>query len=303
MSNELSLIAFDPKAVASFGNQMLGVIVQHEEDREHAEHALRQAEEREKIIDFELTRVALFLHIEEKIDLYNIYEEDKNSSSRLYRAILMETGALVRKVDDTNDQVLYDFTDEMLKGKFEFENAIASYQFKPSEDGSTKREYTEAVVEDHKHRRSRRNALNMRLARVCKASIALFEAKATTADMQITKDEATGELQAVISKGPSEVMGKSGTVQIHSKSVSPVEGAKVTPTISGLAKHADSVHKTVSASKSKAETTDKKTPLAADFFAVINAAIMAIKSKEGKVSAQEKALLQNLVSEATTCLK
>jgi len=285
MKTENALVAFDPKAIATYGNQMLNVIVQHEEARESAEIALRQADEREKIIDFELTRVALHLHKEEKIDLYGIYADGKESSSKLYRSILTETGVLARKVDDETDKVVYDFTDTALKGKFEF-----------SEDLKEKDE------EEYKKRRSRRNALNMRLARVCKAAVALYEAKATAEDMQISKNEETGELNAIIAKGPKEVMGKSGTIQIHSKSVSPVDGATATPTISGLAKLADQQHKTKPSSKQETESTDKKAPAAADFTAVINAAIMAVKAKEGKTSAQEKTLLQNLANEIKACL-
>lgn len=286
METENAIVVFEPSAIAAYGNQMLNVIVQHEDARENAEAALRQADEREKIIDFELTRVALFLHHEEKIDLFAIYADGKETSSKLYRSILTETGVLARKVDNETDKVVYDFTDEALKGKFEF-----------SEDLKEKDE------DEYKKRRSRRNALNMRLARVCKAAVALFEAKATADDMQITKDEATGELRAVISKGPSEVMGKSGEVQIHSKSVSPVEGGTATPTISGLAKLADNNHKPVAASKSETETTDKKFPAAADFVAVINAAIMAVRGKENTVTAAEKALLMTLANEIKTCIK
>lgn len=286
METANAVVAFDPKAVATYGNQMLNVIVQHEEAKEDAERALRQADEREKIIDFELTRVALFLHVEEKVDLYAIYQESKDSSSKLYRTILTETGVLKRTVDDETDKVIYDFTDEVLKGKFDFNE-----------------ELKEKNEDEYKKRRSRRNALNMRLARVCKAAIALYEAKTGTEDLQIAKDEETGELQAVITKGPKEVMGKEGKVQIHSKSVSPVEGASATPTISGLAKLADKKHKVQPESKQKTESADKKTPDASDFVAVINAAIMAVKAKEGKVSAQEKTLLQNLNNEINAALK
>lgn len=286
MKIENAIVAFDPKAIATYGNQMLSIIVQHEEAREDAELALRQADEREKIIDFELTRVALYLHGEEKIDLYAIYQDGKDSSSKLYRAILTETGVLARKVDDATDKVIYDFTDNALKGKFEFSE-----------------ELKEKDQDEYKKRRSRRNALNMRLARVCKAAVALFEAKTTANDLQISKNDKTGELEAVITKGPKEVMGKEGTVQIHSKSVSPVEGATATPTITGLAKLADTKHKGVAESKQKAEATDKKAPAAADFTAVINAAIMAVKGKEGVLSAQEKALLQNLAAEIKACIK
>lgn len=285
MKTENAIVVFDPKAVATYGNQMLNVIVQHEEAREDAERAIRQADEREKIIDFELTRVALFLHKDEKIDLYGIYQEDKNSSTRLYRSILVETGVLKRDVDTEADKVVYDFTDKALKGKFDFNE-----------------ELKEKDEEEYKKRRSRRNALNMRLARVCKAAIALYEAKATTDDLQIAKDEESGELQAVITKGPKEVMGKEGKVQIHSKSVSPVEGASATPTITGLAKLADNVHKPKTESKQKAESTDKKAPSDNDFASVVNAAIMVVKAKEGKVTAQEKQLLTNLQKEIEAVL-
>lgn len=288
METANAVVTFDPKAVATYGNQMLNVIVQHEDAREDAERALKQAGEREKVIDFELTRVALHLHTEEKIDLYAIYDDNRESSARLYRSILVETGVLAKKIDDETDKVLYDFTDDALKGKFDFNEDL-----KEKDEG------------EYKKRRSRRNALNIRLQRVCKAALALFEAKATTDNMQIAKDEESGELNAVITKGPKEVMGKEGTVQIHAKSVSPVEGATATPTITGLAKFSDTKHKPAKepASKAETESSNRNEGGAKDFAATINAAIMVVKAKEGKVTTQEKAQLKNLLTEIENCVK
>lgn len=282
MNVQNALVAFDPKAIATFGNQMLAVIVQHEDDRAAAELALQQATEREKVIDFELTRVALYLHRDEKIDLFNVMQKDKNLSSTLYRSILVETGALNRKIDDATDKVIYEFTEDALKDKFYFDD-----------------ELKEKDEEEFKRRRSRRNALNMRLARVCKAALALFEAEATPDDMQITQNEETGELQAVITKGPKELMGEEGNVQIHSKNAAPVKGASATPTIGGLAKLTEATHAPKDEPKSKAKTETSNRGEAADFTAVMNAAIMAIKAKEGKFTKAETTLLNNLEAEIT----
>jgi hypothetical protein len=135
--------------------------------------------------------------------------------------------------------------------------------------------------------------------------LALFEAQATPDDMQISKDEVTGELNAVISKGPSAVMGKEGTIQIHAKSVSPVEGATATPTITGLAKLSDSTHKEVPISKDKAEGTAKSTTVASgnDFLALSNTMLMSIRGKEGVFSKEETTALNNLLTEIKKCVK
>lgn len=288
MNTQNALVTFDPKAVATFGNQILNVIVNHEQARDAAELELRQAGEREKVIDFELTRVALHLHTKEEVDLYVIYDEKRDTTAKLYRQILVSTGVLTRTIDDETDNVLYAFTDEKLKNKFYFDEALK-----------------EKDENEYKSRRSRRNGLNMRLARVCKAALALYEAKATPDDMQVTKDDETGELSAVITKGPKEVMGKEGKVQIHAKSVSPVEGATATPTITGLAKFSDNKHKPVSetASKANIESGGREEGGAKDFTATVNAALMCIKALEGNPNAKQKALLKNVLTEIEKCVK
>lgn len=289
-----AVVAFDPKAVATYGNKMLHVLVQHEDAKSEAEKQLQQAGEREKVIDVELARVALHLHKEEKIDLFAIYAGNKDASSKLYRSILVETGAMSRTLDETTDRAVYDFTDEALKGKFYFDEELKK---------SDEAEYTK--------RRSRRNSLNIRLQRVCKAALALFEAGANVENIQVEKSD-DGELSAVITKGPKEVMGSSanaqgeGRIQLHAKSVPAVEGATVTPTITGLAKVADSQHKAKPASKDEIETAKSAKGEKAsgeDFLAIVNAAIMAIRNKEGKVSASERTILKTLLTETEKCVK
>ena len=276
-SKALTITTFNPTEVSTYGNQILSIIVRHEEEKENAEKALRQAGDREKIIDFELARVALYLHTQEKIDLYAIYEQDRESSTKLYRTILVEMGVLERKINDETDKVEYSYTDKKIDSRFGF---------------NTKMKEKDEV--EYNKARSRHNALNMRLARVCKAAIALAEAHATVDNMQVTTDE-SGEIQAMITKGPAEVMGLSPKIQIHSKSVSPVEGATATPTISGLAKLADTMHKPVTKSREEIETTDRKKPQ--DHLAILNAALMCVKSLEGKADKTLLNLLQNLQDE------
>lgn len=302
MEPKNAIVTFDPKAVGNFGNQMLNILIQHEDAKEAAETALQQANEREKVIDFELTRVALFLHGEEKIDLYAVYEESRDATSKLYRSILTETGVLSRTIDDATDKVLYDFTDKSLKGSFDFDAAIANYKHDPEKE--EKPSYTSEQVEEEKKKRSRRNALNIRLARVCKAALALSEAKATPDNMVIEQAD-DGTLSAVINKGPSEVMGKEGTVQIHGKSVKPVEGATATPTVTGLAKLSDTKHKKAKeTSKQDTETTTRKSGEGADVIATLNAALMVVKGLEGKpANKEQETALKNLLTEIKKCVK
>jgi len=284
MQTENAIIEFNPNAIETYGNSILNVIVQHEEARNQAEHALAQANEREKVIDFELCRTVLWMHQDEQIDLHAIYDGNKDSSQKLYRDILVKTGALERRVDENSDRIIYDFTDPKVAGKFDFT-----------------KELEEADPDEYKKRRSRRNGLNLRLARVCKAAVALNEADATTDDMRIEKTE-DGGLEAVITKGPAEVMGEEASVQIFSKSVSPVEGASVTPTVTGLAKLADSVHKPKTSKADVEQASRNEGGSVADFHAVMNAAIMAIRGLEGEPDRSQIDLLNAVMAEIGKCI-
>ena len=118
------VIAFKPNEIEAFGNRVINFILQHDADKAEAEARLAQASNRENFIDFELTRVALHLHNEEKIDLYLLYSDNKNDASRLYRSILMETGAVKRIIDEKTDNITYEFTDPAIRDKFYFDDEL-----------------------------------------------------------------------------------------------------------------------------------------------------------------------------------
>jgi hypothetical protein len=177
--------------------------------------------------------------------------------------------------------VFYDFTDAELQGKFEFSEELKAKD-----------------AEEYKARRSRRNGLNLRLARICKAAVALFESKATYNDMIIIKDEANSELATVLNAGPKQLMGNYPTVRIFNKSVAPVIGATITPTISGLAKLADERNKLPEPiTKDDVESATRLSPDTKDFSAIINEAILVIRSMEGKFTNQQKTQLKTLLTE------
>jgi len=293
MSNQ-ELIVFDPKAVATIGNKMLGAILTHELRKEEAEQVLEQANKNENFIDYELTKCAMFLHNEEKIDLHHVYGE-KSQSSTLYRSILVEMGVLKRTITD-DDRVVYSFEDEQLAGAYEFTQAIASYKHDPEKE--TKPSYTDDEVADHRARRARRNALNIRLARVCKAALTLIDAKADVTDLTYREKE-DGTRVPTLTKGPKEVMGKSKEVTIATGNAAKVEGASASPTMSGLAKVSDAKYKSDTSAKaaSKGEGANKQdaaTSNEADFLALVNSTLQAVKKREGEFTKAEKQAMQNL---------
>ena len=279
MSNN-DLVLFDPKQVAVLGNRFLGAIVAHELAREHAEKEISDASRRENFIDLEFTKCAMYLHGEERIDLFKIYGSNQDSAV-LYRSILVELGVLKRTISD-NDTVEYSFTDPKLETQFHFPNSL--------------KEQDEA---EFLRRRSRRNSLNIRLARCCKAAIAMIESKATVSDITYRENAETKEREAVISKGPKEVMGKAKEAVIHTKNTAKIDGAEYTPTIAGLARVSDAKHKTTA--KNDVETSTRaagdKGANEADFLAMANAFIMVVKGREKTFSEAEKTAMKNVLTE------
>lgn len=283
-----AIVVFNPSAVATFGNNFLKALVFHELSLEAAQRELADGAKREDFIDVELTRAAMALHDAEKIDLLKIYGTNSDSTS-LYRAILVEIGVYVREIKD--DKVLYSFTDKELAQQYEYDDKL--------------KKDNEA---EYKRRHARRNSLNIRLARCCKAALALIEAGATI-DHVTYKENNQGERQPVITKGPAEIMGLSKEVVIHSKNAAAVEGATRKPTLGGLAKIADEKHKKVDepASKGETETTTRKEgengTNEEDFLAMSNAFLMAMRTREGKFSDSEIAALKNVLTEVSQYVK
>jgi hypothetical protein len=275
------IVVFEAANVATIGNQFLNGILMHEASMEAAKAEIVQGEKRENFIDFEMTKAVLFLHGTEAIDLYKLYG-DKKASQVLYRQILTELGVLAKTITD-EDTVEYSYTDPSLKDQFFLDGAL--------------KETDEA---EYLRRRSRRNSLNIRLARVRKAAIALHDANATPDDL-VYRDNDDGSKSAVITKGPRDIMGEGAEVSINSDARKPLEGAKFSPSITGLAKMADSAHKEVAPSKDKAETDAGKAGEGvngeADFLATVNTLVMMIKGREGKFAKTEETALRSLASQ------
>lgn len=295
MANEM--ILFDPKHVVETGNKFLGAILAHEMAKEAAEQELAAAQERESFINVEMTKMAMWLHSEGHIDLLKAYG-DKRETSALYRSILVEIGVLKREITD-DDTVVYAFTDPALKEAYSFEQAIANYKHGEDED---KPKYSPEQVAEHKQRRSRRNALNIRLANVCKAALALYESKATIDDLSYREKE-DGTRVAVLTKGPKEVMGKSASIDIVVGNAAKAKGATLTPTISGLAKAADHKHKPATKQTTETAKKDGAPKDENDFLALINAAMMAVKAREGTFTDAEKQAMKNLGAEIVQATK
>lgn len=282
------LVTFNPTEVATFGNRFLGLILAHEIAREDAEKAIADAEKREDFIDIELTKAALALQEADKIDLFQIYG-GKDYSAALYKALLVEIGVYRVETDKLHKQHFV-FTDDSLAEAYEYD------------DDLKKSDETE-----YKRRHSRRVALNVRLARCCKAALALFEAGATMADVQY-KDNEDGTRSPVITKGPVEVMGNQKEVVIHSKNTALVEGATVRPTLGSLAKFSDDKHKEKPAKEDagSAGNIESQTRKAGeggtseqDFLALANAFLMAVRGREGQFSETEIASMKNVLTEVS----
>lgn len=296
MSNT-EMIVFRANAIAEFGNRLLTAIVQHETIKEEAEAALANAAKQENFFDVEIAKALVHLQGEEAIDLYKVYGDDKQSSASLYRQILVSLGVLKRTITD-NDTVEYAFTDPALEKQYYFPSSMND----PKKENESEEAY-KARIADYTSRRAKRNALNTRLQRCCKAAIALIEAGATVEDLQYRENDA-GMVEVVLKKGPTEVVGTKGEVVIVTGNAAKAEGASLTPTMSGLAKVADNKHKVApAAAKTGESATRKETDGKAssnseeDFLALVNTLLMAVKSREGVFTDTEKTALASLGNE------
>ena len=284
------LVRFNKTNIAKTGNDFVKAMLMHEAAREAAEREIAAAHKRDNTIDFELTRLVMILHESEKIDVARVFETKQQTSS-LYRSILKEAGVLTSEVVD--DKVVYSFTDPELKDAFTWEDKIASYVFDPEKE--KKPRYDEDTIMDHKSRRSRRNGLNMRLARVCKAAFALVDTGASVNDLKYENDK------PVITKGPKAIMGDNDKVVIQTgSSARKAEGASIPPTITGLSKVAVASREDQTSSKAETESNsgtatggiDEK-----DMLASMNTLLMMVKGREGVFSDVEKQAMVNLVTE------
>lgn len=296
MSNDL--VIFNPTAVTEFGNKFVAAMLQHELRKEAAEAELQAASEREGFFDFELTRAAMFLHNDENagVNVYDVFG-DKADVEKLNRSVLLALGVIERTITD-DDKVVYDFTDPAIRGSYSFGADVEKTLVKQHQKEGKSEEEAKALVKGEiKQRRSRRNALNIRLKRCIKAAVALLDAKATPDDLQYTQTTA-GELVPVIAKGPKEVMGNSKKpVVIHSKNAAKMEGASAVPSMSGIASVAETKHTKKPSSKDETETSNRNEGKSEeDFLALVNATGQAIKNREGNFSDAEKTALANLAT-------
>ncbi len=277
------IVKFDPKTVATIGNKVLGAILMHEEAKQEAQTALEKAEKREGFIDFELTKIALHLHNEDKIDLHDIYG-DKDATTRLNRAMLVEMGVMQRSIDDANDRVVYSYTDKQIEAQYKVEN--------PGKDAPEDRQAAFVAA------RSRRNALNIRFKRVFKAALSMADAKATPNDIQIVEKD--GANVAQINKGPKAVMGKAKSVVVSERTATKEEGATFSPTLTGLGKVSDEKYapKTTATSDEKGKTRadGENGTSEEDFLAMLNGTMNVVKGREGEFSKQEDQAMKNLLT-------
>lgn len=292
------LIHFEPTAIATFGNDALRFVLTHELRKEAAEAELADAGTRERVIDAEFVRVAMWLHNEERIDLFKAYGNKKDNAA-LYNGILVELGIIEEHIE--GEAIVRSFTDPELEGAYSFKQAIASY--KQGDEDSPR--YTPEQVAAEKVKRSRRNSLNMRLQRVAKAALELVEAKASPDDIKtVEKDD--GSTAIVLTKGPKTVMGKEKEVEIASGNTPKMEGAEFTPTITGLAKAADARHKEEPVSKQAIETSNKAsedTSVEQNFLALANAFLGALNKREGTFTDPEKQVMKNMLTELKKYVK
>lgn len=291
----MQLTEFKINSVAEFGPQILNTILLQDSEKEKLDAAVHQSEQREQFIDFNLTKMALALHQkfsddkDSPTDLFKVYSEQRQEASALYRNILVHTGVLEKKVEEVspdNFRATYSFKDPKLSDKFYFTSELKTQD-----------------EEEYKRRRSRRNALNLRLNRACKAALALHEAGAKPSDMQIKENAKTKIVEASIKTGPKEIFGATNEpIVISSGSKQPLDGASVSPTITGLASVSDNAHKT--ATKNSTEQANKKTESQKDIDALLNTALMTIRKLADANSATDaqKSVIKNILTEAQRCV-
>lgn len=286
------LVTFTQKNIAKVGNDFMKVVLVNEVMREDAERTVVETKQRDALVDFELTRVVMMLHKKDAINAHDIFSANKQDSATLYKMILKEIG--VYKRVDVGTTFEFQYTDPDVEAALSWKEKIASYKFDKEKEEKPK--YTDDEISQHRACRSRRNGLNLRLSRCCKAACALLDADAEATDL-VYVDE-----KPVLKKGPVEVMGKEEKVIVHTGlGASKADGAKIIPTVSALAKFAKDKEDKPAASKSEIETTADPTTGEAstivseqDFLAMASAMLMAVKRREGKFTDAEATVLRNL---------
>lgn len=298
------MVLFEPSAIATIGNRFLAAIVSHELAVEDAQAEIQRGAKREQFIDMEMTKAMMFLHsdADSGVDLYRVYG-DKKESEILFRSVLVAMG-VTKKIVTKEDKVEYEFTDATLKDAYYFPAAMNDPK-KLGEDDVT---YTTRIAEFTK-RRSRRNALNIRLNRCVKAAIALAESGAN-AESIVYRENDNGSVDIVLTAGPKAVMGDEKEVVIVTGNTAKVKGASQTPTLSGIVKVADDAHKEKPAAKAdsgegatRKATDGDTTANENDFLAMVNAMLMTIRGRENVFQDAEKAALRNLLDEIAAVIR
>lgn len=298
------IILFNPTEIATLGNKFLGAIVAHEIAVEEAQAEIQRGAKREQFIDMEFIKSLMHLHKdpESNVDLYRVFG-DKKDAEVLNRSILLSLGVLVRKVTD-DDRVEYNFTDPALADQYYFPREMGD----PKKESESDEAYATRLAEYTK-RRSRRNALNIRITRCAKAAIALMENNATAENI-VYREAPTGGTEIVLTAGPKAVMGEEKEVVIVTGNAAKAKGASQTPTLSGIIKTADDTHKEKPAAKAdsgegatRKETDGNVNTASQDFLALANAMLLTIRGRENAFDEAEKALLRNLKDEIALALK
>lgn len=279
------ITVFKADEIAEFGNKLLRALVVSDAAVAEAEKTLNNASKLDVFVDVEMTKAALFLQENDRIDLLKIYG-NKNDSAVIYRALLTEMGVLKRIVTD-DDKVIYEFTDPLLAGEYNYNEELK------------KKDETE-----YNRRSSRRNALNIRLNKIIRAAVALYES-GTRPEHMVYKQDTDGSTVAVITKGPDAVKGEDLEIVLKPGvgKAGKAKGATHTASLNGLAKLADSEHREKEPeSKSGIEGTTLKdgetstTNSEENFLATANTLIRMINGREKTFSDPERTVLKNILT-------
>jgi hypothetical protein len=279
----VAVMAYNPNAVAEFGNKFMLSLVMQASAEEEAQKQLAAAGEAKQFLSFEMTRAIFDLatkHTDGKdaIDVYAVFSDKTKDVEKLNTRILIHMGVLKREIGD-DDTVAYVWQDPSIEKLYAYTADLKE---------SDKEEYT--------RRFNNRKRLNMRLSEAYKATALLLDNKLSPDDLFYSEDPDTGALVPTIRNAPKAIAGDEGTVRMNSRK--PVKGASVSPTMASLVKLATDKHKAPKADRTdKGENREGEAKLGMTdeaFGNIVNTLRRAVNAQEGEFTPEMQKQLKAL---------
>lgn len=269
-----AVAAYNPNAVAEFGNNVLRGLIQQVAAEDALADLTAKAEGSRQFIGFELTKAVLDLaERDENLNIDAIWDGSK-AVEKLNTRVLIAFGVLKREISSDGEEVLVKWTDTEVEKLYAY-NAELKEKDEP----------------EFKKRFDNRKRLNMRLSDAYKAAIALRDGGTSAEDLAFEEDAETKVVAPVIRNAPKEIAGeaKGGVVRFGAKTLA--TGATASPTLSSLVKLATNKHKIAEGGPAAAERSDKGKDRSGEaklgmtdeaFGGFVNNLKRAIAAQEGK---------------------